>query len=156
MENTTAVKSAPSAMPEAREVVVYGLATGFAQEMALGRHLVLADEPVSFGGEDTGPNPYELLLAALGSCTSMTVSLYARRKQWPLEAVTVRLRHSRVHEKDSEECEHADSKLDRIESEIELEGTLSDEQRDRLVEIATMCPVHRTLTSKIDIRTSRR
>jgi putative redox protein len=132
-------------------VVVYGAATGFAQEISIGAHRLRGDEPTLAGGTDTGPAPYDLLLASLGSCTSMTVSMYARRKQWPLEAVTVRLRHSRIYAKDCTECETKDGMLDRIEREIALTGPLTDEQRTRLLEIASRCPVHRTLTSEIKI-----
>ena len=134
-------------------VVVRGNAGGLAQEVETGRHRLVADEPVGAGGADTGPSPYELLVAALGACTSMTVSMYARRKQWPLEAVTVRLAHSRVHAQDCAECETKEGMLDRIEREISLTGPLSGEQRARLLEIANRCPVHRTLVSEIDIRT---
>jgi len=136
-----------------RGVVVSGAANGFAQQIAVGPHRSTSDEPVSAGGTDTGPNPYDLLLAALGSCTSMTLAVYARRKEWPLESVTVALRHSRVHADDCESCETKAGLLDRIDREIQLHGPLSDEQRARLLEIAEKCPVHRTLTSKIDIRT---
>jgi putative redox protein len=134
-----------------RTVTVHGSADGFAQQITAERHELRADEPVSAGGTDTGPNPYDLLLAALGSCTSMTVAMYARRKQWPLEAVTVRLRHSKVHATDSEECETKTGMLDRIGCEVELHGALSVEQRVRLLEIADKCPVHRTLTSALRI-----
>ena len=136
-----------------RTVVVSGAASGFAQRIEVGAHSFTADEPASDGGTDTGPNPYDLLLAALGSCTSMTVALYARRKQWALQSVTVRLQHSKVHAADCESCETKDGRIDRIEREIELDGALEQYQRDRLLEIANKCPVHRTLTSKIDIRT---
>lgn len=135
------------------EVIVRGDATGFAQEIASGRHRLAADEPVAAGGTNTGLTPYDLLLAALGSCTSMTVAMYARRKKWPLESVTVRLRHSRVHATDCAECETKDGHIDRIDREIEVTGDLSEEQRRRLVEIAEKCPVHRTLKSEIMIRT---
>jgi putative redox protein len=134
-------------------VVVSGAGDGFVQEITAGAHHLGADEPASAGGTDTGPTPYDLLLAALGSCTSMTVSLYARRKQWPLERVTVRLRHSRVHAQDCEICETREAKLTVIDREIELEGSLDDAQRERLLAIANRCPVHLTLTSRIDIRT---
>ena len=134
-------------------VVVSGSTAGFAQEIHAGHHRLAGDEPIPVGGTDTGPGPYDLLLAALGACTSMTVGLYARRKQWPLESVTVRLRHSKIHAADCESCETKEGRLDRIQRDIELHGSLSDEQRARLIEIANKCPVHRTLTSEIDIRT---
>jgi uncharacterized OsmC-like protein len=134
-------------------VIVRGRATGYTQEIETGRHRLAADEPVTAGGTDAGPSPYDLLLAALGACTSMTVSMYARRKQWPLEAVTVRLTHTKIHAEDCAECETKDGMLDRIEREITLHGGLSAEQRERLLEIANRCPVHRTLVSEIDIRT---
>ena len=134
-------------------VIVTGDATGLAQEIETGRHRLVADEPVEAGGTDTGPSPYELLLAALGACTSMTLSMYARRKQWPLERVTVRLRHDKIHAKDCAECETKEGMLDRIEREISLTGPLDAEQRERLLAIANRCPVHRTLVSEVDIRT---
>jgi putative redox protein len=108
------------------------------------------DEPASAGGDGAGPDPYALLLAALGSCISMTVTLYARRKTWPLERVTVKLSQRRVHARDCAECgEDSEGYVHRIERSIKLEGELTDEQRTRLMEIAGKCPVHRTLTSKI-------
>lgn len=133
-------------------VVVSG-AAGFAQEIVAGRHRISADEPATAGGTDTGPSPYDLLLAALGACTSMTLSMYARRKGWPLERVVVRLQHTRIHAEDCAECETKEGMLDRIEREIDLAGPLTEEQRGRLLEIANRCPVHRTLTAEIDIRT---
>jgi putative redox protein len=134
-------------------VIVSGSADGFAQQIDAQGHRLTGDEPVSAGGTDTGPNPYELLLAALGACTSMTVALYARRKGWALQRVTVTLHHSRVHAEDCASCETREGLLDRIEADLELEGPLSDEQRARLLEIAQKCPVHRTLTSEIEIQT---
>jgi uncharacterized OsmC-like protein len=136
-----------------RSVVVRGSAAGFAQEIHAGAHRLHADEPFSAGGTDTGPSPYELLLAALGACTSMTVAMYARRKAWPLEEVTVRLRHSKIHAIDCAECETKEGMLDRIERDIHFAGLLSEEQRSKLLEIANKCPVHRTLTSEINIKT---
>ncbi|HLJ13697.1 MAG TPA: OsmC family protein [Bryobacteraceae bacterium] len=136
-----------------RSVVVRGSAAGFAQEIHAGRHRIVADEPASAGGTDTGPSPYELLLGALGACTSMTVAMYARRKAWPLQEVTVYLRHSRIHATDCADCETKDGLLDRIERDIHFDGPLSDEQRSKLIEIANKCPVHRTLTSEVDIQT---
>jgi putative redox protein len=112
----------------------------------------VTDEPVGMGGEGAGPDPYTLLLAALGSCISMTLKLYARRKGWPLERVRVRLRQQRVHSKDCAECESAsDGFIHRIERSVELEGDLTEEQRARLQEIAHRCPVHRTLVSEIAV-----
>jgi uncharacterized OsmC-like protein len=134
------------------EVVVRGNASGFLQEVVSGKHNLRADEPVSAGGSDVGPSPYDYLLIALGVCTSMTVGLYARRKQWPLENITVSLRHSRIHAKDCEECDTKEGMLDRIDTEIELTGSLTAEQRAKLMEIAAKCPVHRTLKSEINIR----
>jgi uncharacterized OsmC-like protein len=136
-----------------RDVIVRGDAAGFAQDIRIGPHRLAADEPIAAGGADTGATPYDLLLASLGACTSMTVGLYARRKQWPLEAVRVRLRHGKIHAADCADCETRVGMIDRIEVDLELEGPLSDEQRARLLEIAERCPVHRTLTSEIVIRT---
>ena len=110
------------------------------------------DEPITAGGEDAGPDPYTLLLAALGSCISMTVTLYARRKQWPLEGVTVRLRQNRIHRKDCQECnQDKEGYIHRIERSVSFKGNLTDEQRARLHEISHKCPVHKTLTSEIVI-----
>jgi uncharacterized OsmC-like protein len=134
---------------EPRPTVVHGSAQGFVQTITTGRHRLLADEPVAAGGMDLGPNPYDLLIAALGACTSMTVSIYARRKRWPLQAVTVKLSHRKVRATDGEEL----VLLDQIERGVELHGALTEEQRARLLEIANKCPVHKTLTSQIQIVT---
>ncbi|HKP46721.1 MAG TPA: OsmC family protein [Pyrinomonadaceae bacterium] len=113
-------------------------------------HTLTTDEPIELGGEDTGPDPYTLLLAALGSCISMTTTLYARRKQWPLKGVTVRLRHARIHAADCVECNQTtEGFVHRIERAVSFEGDLTNEQRTRLQEIAHKCPVHKTLTSQI-------
>jgi putative redox protein len=115
-------------------------------------HILVTDEPVDAGGEDAGPDPYTLLLAALGSCISMTATLYARRKGWPLERVTVRLRQRRIHSKDCLECVNAaEGHIHRIERAVTFEGNLTEEQRARLQEIAHKCPVHKTLSSPIVI-----
>ena len=142
-------------MPEETEphVTVRGTAANFAQKIQIGSHYLTADEPLSFGGTDTGSSPYDLLLAALGSCTSMTIGLYARKRGWPLENITVSLRHSKIHARDCEECETKEGRIDRIEMEIHLDGGLTDEQRGKLMEIAGKCPVHQTLTSEINIKT---
>jgi uncharacterized OsmC-like protein len=153
MSDTRPAMGSTSERDETRSVVVRGDAAGFAQEILAGPHRMAADEPVTSGGTDTGPSPYDFLLAALGSCTSITVGMYARRKGWPLKDVTVRLRHSRIHAADCAECETKEGMLDRIERDIHFNGLLTAEQRSKLLEIANKCPVHRTLTSEIDIVT---
>jgi len=136
------------------EVVVAETGQGrFAQIIQAGRHTLHADEPEGVGGDDTGPGPYDLVLAGLGACTSMTLRMYAERKGLPLESVLVRLRHDKVHAKDCADCETRDGKIDEITRELTVTGDLDDEQRQRLLEIADKCPVHRTLTSEIKIRT---
>jgi putative redox protein len=137
---------------EAGTVTVHGRAAGYAQQIAVGRHRLTGDEPHSAGGTDTGPSPFELLLAALGSCTSMTVALFARHKGWPLEAVTVRLRHSTINAVECQDCETKGGQIDEIHLDVELVGALSDEQRARLLAIADKCPIHRTLTSELHIQ----
>jgi len=151
MDSSTAATSDQTNTRPA-DVVVRGNVSGFLQEVVSGKHRLRADEPVSAGGGNAAPGPYDYLLIALGVCTSMTVGLYARRKEWPLESITVSLRHSRIHAKDCEECETKEGMLDRIETEIELTGSLNSEQRAKLIEIAAKCPVHRTLKSEINIR----
>jgi uncharacterized OsmC-like protein len=125
----------------------------FDQEIIAGKHHLVADEPVNAGGQDNGPGPYDLLLASLGACTSMTLRLYADRKKIPLQRVEVRLRHFRVYASDCAECETKEGMVDHIDREISLDGDLSADQRAKLMEIADKCPVHRTLTSEINIRT---
>jgi len=134
------------------DIVVRGGADSFRQEIVAGKHRLVADEPMSVGGGDAGPDPYDYLLAGLGVCTSMTVGFYARRNHLPLEKIAVSLWHSRIHARDCEECETQDGMVDRIDVEVELTGALSAEQHAKLMEIAAKCPVHRTLTSEISIR----
>lgn len=134
------------------QIVVRGDARTFQQQITAGRHRFIADEPVSVGGGDAGPDPYDYLLTSLGVCTSMTVGYYARRNRWPLEQITVSLSHARIHARDCEECETKEGMVDRIDVEIELSGSLSESQHAKLMEIAAKCPVHRTLTSEINIR----
>ena len=139
---------------EPRNVVVRETrASKFQQTVSIGPHRLLADEPLSSGGEDTGPGPYDFVLAGLGACTSMTMRMYADRKSLPLERVTVTLKHSRIHAQDCAECETKDGMLDQIDRTIAMEGALDPEQRGKLMEIADKCPVHRTLTSEIHIVT---
>jgi putative redox protein len=125
-----------------------------AQDLMDGRHVLVSDEPEAAGGRDLGPSPYELLLMALGACTSMTLTLYATRKGWPLEHVDVALEHGRVHADDCAQCETKPAMIERIERAITLTGALDEAQRQRLLQIADMCPVHRTLTGHVDIRTA--
>jgi len=134
-------------------VIVHGTAASFAQEIEVGSHELFVDEPTSYGGTDSGPSPYDLILAALGSCTSMTIGLYARKRSWPVEKISVSLWHSKIHAEDCEDCETKEGPIDRIEMEIHLDGALTDEQRAKLMEIAEKCPVHQTLTSEINIKT---
>ncbi len=136
------------------EVIVIGSSSGLAQTIRAGKHRLAADEPTEDGGTDTGPSPYEFLLIALGSCTSMTLRLYADRKGWRLDKIVVRLRHEQIHAKDCAECETREGRIDRVQREIELEGALDAEQRQRLLEIADKCPVHRTLSAPLQIETS--
>jgi putative redox protein len=135
-------------------VRVTGRADGFLQVCTAGEHDWLADEPKSSGGSNLGPTPYDLLLAALGTCTSMTLGMYSRHKKLPLESVSVELRHDRIHAKDCEDCEKTDGHVDRIQRVLTFVGDLDEAQRARLVEIADRCPVHRTIENEIKIETS--
>lgn len=126
---------------------------GYQTEIFAGRHRLVADEPIPLGGADTGPNPYDLLVGALGACTSMTLRMYADRKNWPLEGITVRLRHEKIYAEDCRQCETTNGKVDAIDREIELEGVLDQDQMRRLLEIADRCPVHRTLHSEVQVTT---
>jgi len=141
---------------EGHAVVVATGPTGFRTAVHLGPHRLVADEPVSVGGTDDGPSPYDLLMAALGTCTSMTLRMYADRKGLPLEGVRVRLRHSKMHARDCAECESTTGRIDRIERVIELLGDLSDVQRSRLMEIADKCPVHKTLHGEVHVQSTLR
>lgn len=138
-----------------REVVVAETGAGkFQQVITVGPHDLIADEPVEVGGLDSGPSPYDLLLASLGACTAMTLRMYADRKELPLDGVSVRLQHSKIHAADCETCDTAHGAVDRIDRVVTLHGELDGAQRARLREIADKCPVHRTLKSEIDIRTA--
>jgi putative redox protein len=127
----------------------------YTQQITAGHHPLVADEPRPIG-DDAGPTPYDLLLAGLGACTSMTVRMYADRKGWPLERIRVTLRHSRIHAEDCADCETTKGWIDHIDRDIELAGDLDDTQRQRLLQIAERCPVHQILTSEVQIVTSLR
>jgi putative redox protein len=135
-----------------RNVIVDAGQLRYAQNISVGPHVLQADEPVEVGGKDAGSNPYELLLAALGSCASITVRMYSERKQWPLQGVHVDLSWARVHAEDCANCDTEVRTVDEIEMEISFLGDLSEDQRKRLFEIANKCPVHRTLSSQVQIR----
>jgi putative redox protein len=151
---TTHGETSRDAAPSEGTVTVTGTSEGgYTQQIAAGHHRLVADEPRPIG-DDHGPTPYDLLLAALGACTSMTVRMYADRKRWPLERVRVTLRHSRIHAKDCADCETSTVWIDHIDRDVELTGDLDDTQRQRLLHIAERCPVHQTLTSEVQIATS--
>jgi uncharacterized OsmC-like protein len=149
------VRSVQEPAPVAEEAVVVE-ETGrglFQQRITVGPHRLIADEPVSQGGLGSGPNPYDLLAASLGACKSMTMRLYAERKGWPLERARVKVSHGKIHAADCADCETRAGTVDELRCEITLAGPLDDEQRLRIVEIAERCPVHRTLTAEVKIRT---
>lgn len=129
---------------------------GFRTELFVNGFPLVADEPLADGGNNEGPSPYDYLLAALGACTGMTVQLYASRKGWPLDEAIVRLSHDKIHAEDCRDCDEKNLRIDRFERELELRGELDETQRQRLLEIAGHCPVHRTLTGKIRIETKLR
>jgi len=133
---------------------VVSVATGptkYLTDISVGDHKLQADEPLSVGGGDAAPTPYELLLGALGACTAMTVQMFAERRHWPLEKVRVQLSHSRAHAQDCLNCDNASARLDQVELEVVLEGNLTPEQRRKLLDVAEHCPVHRTLVAGIDV-----
>ena len=143
-------ESPRSAATDNRVLVRIGK-TGYQTEILVRGHRLIADEPIADGGADTGPTPYDYLVSALGACTAMTLRMYADRKKWPVDAVAVRLKHEKIHAADCRECETRNRKIDHIDREIELAGPIDGGQRERLLEIADKCPVHRTLHSEISI-----
>jgi putative redox protein len=147
--NLTATQTAT--MPDPH-VVVCGSARNFLQEISTGNHQFQADEPLTAGGDDAAPDPYDYLMASLGACTSMMVGLQARKRKWPLEKIVVSLRHSRIHARDCNECLTEDGMVDRIDVGIELTGPLTSEQHAELMKTAASCPIHRALTREINVR----
>lgn len=139
---------------EPRTVVVEGPTSGFRAEVQVAGHHLTVDEPVPVGGGDAGPSPYEMLLAALGACTAMTLRLYADRRKWPLQRAVVKLKHHKVHAKDCVDCETKPTKMDVVDRVLVLEGPLDDAQRAKLVEIAERCPVGQTLGTPIQVNTT--
>lgn len=137
-----------------KRVAAFLEGAGFTTAIKAGNHGLISDEPTSFGGNDLGPTPYDLLVAGLGACTAMTVKMYAQRKKWPLEEVMVHLQHNKIHAEDCKNCDEKIVGLDEIERVMEFEGDLSDEQKKRLLDIAEKCPVHKTLENKVSIKTS--
>jgi uncharacterized OsmC-like protein len=138
-------------MDEPTSTIVVRNSGGYKAEITAGHHTLFADEPLSYGGSDQGPNPYDLLVGSLGACTAITLRMYAERKKWPLDEVTVRLQHSRVHAVDDQVCEDQPVRLDQVDVALDLKGDLSAEQRARLREIAHKCPLHRTLSAGVRI-----
>ena len=136
------------------QVIVRTGSDGYTTEIKAGKHQLIADEPESVGGNDYGPTPYGLLLSSLGACTSMTLRMYADRKNWDLQEVNVHLNHDKIHSEDCEQCEQQTAKIDRIERVIELKGNLDEKQRARLLQIADKCPVHKTLHNQISVNTT--
>lgn len=139
--------------PNKNQVVVEGNQESLTQKVTMGGHYLLSDEPYEQGGHDRGPSPYDLLLAALGSCTAMTLLMYAKRKEWEIRKITVWLSHEKIHAEDCVDCETKKGFLDFIERRIHVDGNLDDEQKERLLEIANRCPVHKTLRSEIKVDT---
>ncbi len=137
-----------------KQVAVRTTNESYTTEVVAGKHRLLADEPESAGGDDLGPDPYGYLLSGLGACTAMTLHMYAKRKGWPLTEVRVHLEHDHVHAEDCDACESSSGKLDKFSRLIEMEGDLTEEQRERLIEIANKCPVHKTLHSEVLIETT--
>jgi putative redox protein len=143
----------PDAVPHEGSVIARIGPSGYRTIIDAGGHMLVSDEPLEVGGTDEGATPYDLILAALGACTAITLRMYADRKRWPLEEVTVRLRHGRSHAADDMQCEDRPMRLDHIERTLELSGPLTQDQRVRLAEIAERCPVHRTLDAGVRITT---
>ena len=151
---STGLQEAKYVRPDDNRIHSYTGASGYVTDILANGHSLIADEPKSVGGTDAGPTPYDFIAAALGACTGMTLRMYADRKEWPLRSISVRMRHRKIHARDCETCETDGGRIDHLERQIALEGPLSEAQRERLIEIANRCPVHRSLTDGVHIETS--
>jgi putative redox protein len=149
----TQVNKKTNLIAEEGEVIVRTGKERFLTDIVTDSHALHADEPIKLGGTGLGPNPYDFFSAGLGACTTITLRMYADRKNWPLESVTVRLKHHKIHASDCDDCESQEGYVDEIKKEITFTGPLTDEQKKRLLEIADKCPVHRTLVTETKIRT---
>jgi putative redox protein len=154
MQKQDSTNNSPALAGALDEVVARTGIDSFTTEMLVAGHKLVADEPVEAGGNDQGPSPYDLLAAALASCTTMTLKMYAARKELAMRSVTVRVTHDKVHAKDCADCESSSGKIDEFRRELTIDGDLDEAQRQRLLEIADMCPVHRTLHGEIKVRTT--
>lgn len=154
MHETKSIRNGKTiSLAEEGTVIVRTGKDRFYTEIVTDGHALTADEPEEFGGTDHGPNPYDLLSASLGACTTITLRMYADRKNWPLESVTVKLKHKKIHARDCADCETRVGLIDEITKEITFAGPLDDNQKERLLQIADKCPVHRTLVTETVIRT---
>lgn len=144
-------------MSESKEKKIVHIHLGerhYKTTLTAGRHELLADEPESAGGKDMGPDPYDYLLMSLGSCTAITLQMYADRKKWPVEDIYVELRHFKDHADDCEDCDEKSAKIDKIEKELIIKGDLDENQLDKLLEISEKCPVNKTLKGTIEMKTT--
>ncbi len=152
MERSSLTKSNNSALLAEDNAVITQTGEGYYTEIMANGHPIIADEPITYGGTDKGPTPYDLLSASLGACVGMTLRMYANRKKWPLEAVKVRTKHRKIHAKDCADCDTRGGYIDVFEQELDFSGPLDNGQKQRLMEIAGKCPVHRTLHSEVVIK----
>lgn len=150
----TAVQEAKYFRPDDNRIYAITGENGYMTRIMANGHALVSDEPRAVGGTDAGPSPYDLVVAGLGACTGMTLRMYADHKKWPLKEVTVRLRHTKMHASDCQDCDEAETKIDHISREIRLDGPLDEDQRARLIEIAGRCPVHRTLEGTVTVDTT--
>jgi putative redox protein len=136
------------------QVIVKTSGELYRTEITAGKHTIIADEPLSMGGRDLGPNPYDLLMSAVGACVGMTLRMYAERKKWDLQEVHVHLSHQRIHARDCTDCKSNNGYVHIINKELNLIGDLSEKQLDRLKEISDRCPVQKTLMNEVKFNTA--